>query len=281
MNYLLLLLSCLFNGLKSVYAKKSGACLTEAHNIYTYNFYMFVISFVIAVCYGIPTWTGVSLTAAGIGILYGVTLIFAQVFLIKAIDLGGVAISSLFYACGFLLPSFMGVLFYDESVSLPQLIGVALILLSFVITSSKGERPTAKWFLMVFAALFFNGAAGMTQKVFRMSAHGGEMSAFMIISFLVGGIIAFLLMPKTPLSALPSKKFFRTVAVSGLAMGLVNMINVYISGVLPSIVMFPSVNGGGIIASAILARFLVGERISRKKILGIAVGILAMCLIAL
>jgi drug/metabolite transporter (DMT)-like permease len=223
----------------------------------------------------------VSLTAVLLGVLYGVTLIFAQVFLIKAIDLGGVAISSLFYACGFLLPTFMGVLFYDESASLPQLIGVALILLSFVVSSGKGERPTAKWFLMVFTALFFNGAAGMTQKIFRMSAHGDEMSAFMIIAFLVGGIIAFLLMPKTSRRALPSKKFLRTAAVSGFAMGLVNTINVYISGVLPSIVMFPSVNGGGIIASAILARFLVGEKLSVKKTVGIAIGIFAMCLIAL
>ena len=41
MNYLLLLLSCFFNGLKSVFAKKSNAVLSEEHNIYTYNFYMF------------------------------------------------------------------------------------------------------------------------------------------------------------------------------------------------------------------------------------------------
>ena len=47
MNDLLLVASCLLNGTKSIFAKKSNTYLTEKHNIYTYNFYMFVIAFLI------------------------------------------------------------------------------------------------------------------------------------------------------------------------------------------------------------------------------------------
>ncbi len=279
MNYILLVISCLMNGLKSVYAKKSNGCLSAAHNIYTYNFYMFLISFVIVAVYGLITFAGLSLATALMGLLYGIFLIFAQIFLIKAMDLGGVSVSSLFYSCGFLLPTFLGVLFYNEEISLPQIIGVVLILLAFVVTAGKGERPTAKWFLFAFSALVCNGAVGIMQKVFGMSAHKTEQSSFMMIAFFVGALVAFLLMPKTK-KILPPGSFLKTVAVSGLSLGLVNTINVYISGVLPSIIVFPSVNGGGIITSAVLARILIGEKLSTRKKIGIVLGIAAICLIA-
>ena len=96
MNYLLLLLSCFFNGLKSVFAKKSNAVLSEEHNVYSYNFYMFFVAFLIVVVYGLSGWKGLSLATAIYGVLYGVALIFAQIFLIRAMDLGGVSVSSLF-----------------------------------------------------------------------------------------------------------------------------------------------------------------------------------------
>ena len=100
MNYLLLVFSALCNGLKSVFAKKSNACIDPAHNIYTYNFYMFLIAFVIMATVGIPTWNGISMPTVGMAVLYGAALVFGQVFLIKAMDVGGVSVSSLFYSCG-------------------------------------------------------------------------------------------------------------------------------------------------------------------------------------
>lgn len=280
MNYILLVISCLLNGLKSVYAKKSNGCLDEAHNIYTYNFYMFLVSFVIAGVFAIPSFALPSTFTLLLGALYGAALIFAQVFLIGAMKHGGVSVSTLFYSCGFLLPTFMGALFYEESISLWQYVGVALILASFLVSTSRGEKTSPKWFLFALAALLCNGAVGILQKLFRMSAYKDEQSVFMMIAFLVGAILAFLLMPKKK-PFLPSGKFMRTVAVSGLSLGLVNTINVYISGLLPAIVVFPSVNGGGIVTSAILARILIGEKLSPKKTVGVILGIAAICLIAI
>lgn len=280
MNYLLLVFSCLLNGLKSVYAKKSNTVLNVVHNVYTYNFYMFFIAFLIVIVYGLSTWEGMSKVTALYGVLYGVALIFAQIFLIHAMDLGGVSVSSLFYSCGFLLPTFTGVLFYKETVSAFQLVGVALILLSFVITTSRGEKLTGKWFLFAFAALLCNGAVGVLQKLFRMSEYKGEQSGLMMIAFFVGALVAFLLMPKRR-PFVPSVKFLGTATVSGVTLGLVNTINVYISGLLPSIVVFPSVNGGGIVASALFAYLLLGEKLSKKKAIGVLLGVFAICLIAL
>ena len=280
MNYVLLVISCLLNGFKSVYAKKSNEVLTEAHNIYTYNFYMFAISFVIALAFAAWSFTVPSPLTLLLGALYGAVLIFAQLFLILAMKHGGVSVSMLFYSCGFLLPSFTGVLFYEETVSVPQLIGVALMLVSLLVSTSRGEKMTPKWFLFAVFAMLCNGGAGIAQKVFRMSAYKDQMSVFMMITFFVGALIAFLLMPKRK-PFLPSGRFLRTVSVSGGALGFINIINVYISALLPSVVVFPSINGGAIIASSLMAYLMLGETLSKKKTVGIVLGVLAICLIAL
>ena len=169
---------------------------------------------------------------------------------------------------------------YDESLTLLQVIGVALILLSFVISVEKFEKGKRKWFLFAVLSFLCNGMVGLMQKIFRMSDFGREQDSFMVIAFFVGALITFIIMPKNTRS-FPSKGFLKTVAGSGIMLGLVNVINVYISGVLPGIIVFPSVNGGGIIVSAVLARVFLKEKISFKKKLGILIGVLAICLIVI
>jgi drug/metabolite transporter (DMT)-like permease len=112
-----------------------------------------------------------------------------------------------------------------------------------------------------------------------MSDFGSEQSVFAAVAFLIGAVAAFVIMPKT--KALPTKGFALTGVGSGIMLGVVNVINVHVSGVLPGIIVFPTVNGGSIIVSAILARIFLGEKISLRKKIGIAVGVAAICLIAL
>ncbi len=280
MNYFLLIFSFFCNGMKSIFAKKSNTYLNDIHNIYTYNFYMFLIAFLIVLLAGISNLGSASIQTIIMAIVYGLFLVFGQVFLIKAMDIGEVSISTLFYSCGFLIPTFVSIFVYDESLKLLQVIGVILILVSFVISVERTKKGTLKWFVFAISSFLSNGMVGLMQKIFRMSSFSNEQNAFMIIAFFVGTIITFFIMPKR-FNVLPSKGFFKTVLGSGLMLGLVNTINVYISGVLPGIIVFPSVNGGAIIVSAILARIFMKEKISFKKKIGIVFGVLAICLIAI
>ena len=107
MNYLLLTVSAFLNGLKSVCAKKGDQYINQTQNVYTYNFYMFLTALIIVVLIGIPGWNGLSITTLIIAVFYGAFLYFAQFFLIKAISEGNTSISTLFYSCGFLGPTFL------------------------------------------------------------------------------------------------------------------------------------------------------------------------------
>ena len=280
MDYILLLVSFTALGVKSTFAKMGNRYLTEEHNIYTYNFYMLVITFLFTAAVGIPMWKGISLPAVMLACGYGVLLVLSQVFLIKAMTLGDTSVSTLFYSSGFLIPIFASVFLYDETVSIWQFIGVVLMLVSFVLTVRKREKSaTLRWFVFIVIALLCNGILGTIQKVFGMSSFRHQQSGFMMVCTFVGMVTAFLFMPKRKFS-LPSKEFLRMAAGSGLTLGIVNAINVYVSGVLPGVIVFPCVNGGGVISSAIVARLLIGEKITLKQKIGIAVGVTAICFIS-
>ena len=280
MDYILLFISFTTLGFKSLFAKMGNKYLTEEYNIYTYNFYMLVVTFLLMLVIGIPSWNGLSVSAILLACIYGVLLVLSQVFLIKAMNLGDTSVSTLFYSSGFLVPIVASIFLYDEKVSVWQGIGVVLMLLSFVVTVKKKEKGTTlKWFIFILTALLCNGLLGTVQKVFGMSPFRHQQSGFMILCTFVGMVTAFLFMPKRKIS-LPGKGFLKMAASSGLALGIVNAINVYVSGVLPGVIVFPCVNGGGVIASAILARLIIGERISLKQKVGIAIGVAAICFIA-
>ncbi len=279
MDYALLIISLICIGLKSVFAKKSNRYINEKHSIYAYNFYMFFIAFVIMTIFGLPNWNGLGLFTATLAILYGVFLFLAQVLLIKAMSVGDTSVSTFFYSCGFLLPIFLSVFLYGEAISVMQGAGIILLLISFFISVEKKAKATKKWFVYVLLALLCNGMVGSIQKIFGMSDFAYRQSSFMIVSFLAGTLVAAIFMKKHEFS-IPQKGFLKVGLGSGVTLGIVNTINVYISGALPGVIVFPSVNGGGIIASALLARVMVAERLSTRKKMGIVVGVIAICLIA-
>ena len=69
------------------------------------------------------------------------------------------------------------------------------------------------------------------------------------------------------------------MAVSGIAVALNNRLNLLLSGLLDSSVMFPVVNGGGLILTTLSATLLFRERLSGKQWIGMAIGTLAVILL--
>jgi drug/metabolite transporter (DMT)-like permease len=279
MNYFLLSISAFLNGTKSVCAKKGNQYINETQNIYAYNFYMFFVALIVALAVGIPTFNGLSLLTLIVGICYGVSLYFAQFFLIRAISEGNTSVSTLVYSCGFLGPTLFSVLRYGEDISVFQILGIALIVVSFVVTLDKGGITSKKWFLYIFMAVLCNALCGICQKIFAMSEFKAEQSGFMIIVFLSGTVAAFIFAPKK--LKLPTRPFLLTSFSSGAVLGALNMLNVYLSKKLPGSIVFPCVNSGGIIFSAILAWILLREKLSTRKIIGLVLGIIAIFAIAM
>lgn len=66
--------------------------------------------------------------------------------------------------------------------------------------------------------------------------------------------------------------------VSGVFMGSVNVVNLFLIGVMPSVIFFPIANGGLLIMTVLAAVVFFRESLKAIRWLGIIIGIAAMCM---
>lgn len=248
----------------------------------------------------VPVW---------LALFYAVCTFASQLCLMKAVELGSVSISSLFYSCGFIIPTIWGNVYYKEGINILHIFGILLILVSFVLSSQlkKGKGFKIGWLMAAFGGTLFSGLVGVIQKLFTNAYAGYSLDYFLYVAF--GFIIAFnialfliaLVVRKTKKGVVGKQnntdnnsevdkdsppavwnvKLIAFTVLLGAIIGLVNKINTYLSGVFPSIIVFPIINGGAILLSAVLSRLIFKEKLSWIQWSGIAVGIIGIVLLAL
>ena len=203
---------------------------------------------------------------------------------------GDVALTSMFYSSGFLVPIAFSAIVYNEAILLRQYIGMALLLISFGVgvkvqkngtgesASKKNNGVSLKWLAFAISAMLAAGSVAVIQKAFRMSEQKDQMYGFLIIAFMLMIATTLIIMPKH--RTRPKPGFYKVAIVIGLCMAGANILNLYLSGVLASVIVFSVLNGGAIISSSIGARVILKEKHSIRKKIGIALAICSILLIA-
>ncbi|MFA6947988.1 MAG: EamA family transporter, partial [Eubacteriales bacterium] len=171
--------------------------------------------------------------------------------------------------------------------------GIALMLVSVFLSVFKtdgGERKTSFiWLALSLLAMLFSGLIGVMQKIHQSSEHKGELLAFLIVAFVISAVYsaaAAIYYDKKrdircTLDFRPRHQLIWMAAVSGVCIALANQINLYLSGVMESIVFFPVVNGAGLLLSIIASVVFLHERLSKSRWAGIAVGCAAVALLCI
>lgn len=288
MEYILLLCSVLCAGLKSVFSKVSNGCLDEKNNIYTFNLFLFLTGGVIFLTIGWKDIFPLHWQMVVLAVAYAFFTLSSQILLMQATKHGDVALTSMFYSSGFLVPIAFSAIVYEEKILLRQYIGMALLLISFAVgvklqrknadAEKKNNSVSLKWLIFAVLAMLAAGSVAVIQKVFRMSAQKDRMYGFLVIAFTLMVLTTLIIMPKK--RSKPKKGFYRTAVIIGLCMAGANILNLYLSGVLPSVIVFSVLNGGAIVSSALFARALVKEKLSIRKKIGVALAIASILLIA-
>ncbi len=282
MGYFLLGLTVILAGFRSVFSKIGNKYITQKNDMLNFNFLLFLAGgILITLKYIIDRNFMISFYTVGLSILYAYFTLMSQILFMKATGCGDVALSSLIYSCGFLFPTVFGIVAYKEDITVIKSVGVLAVLLSFAVGATpKSKAVCGKWFVYSFSAMVSSGMVGIIQKVFRMSKYKEQINGFLLIAFLIIIISILVIMPAKEKNKF-SRGFFITSIAIGICFGMVNIINTYLSGVIPSFIMFPVVNGGGIVSSGILAYLIIQERLSLRKWLGILIGIAGITLIAI
>ena len=84
-----------------------------------------------------------------------------------------------------------------------------------------------------------------------------------------------------PLIQKHSSAFFITALIAGILSCVYNRLNIYLSGEITGAVFFPCFNGGVVVLSTVLSIVLLREKLSAMQFIGIALGIVGLCIISI
>ena len=152
---------------------------------------------------------------------------------------------------------------------------------SFGLDKKSGGSVHGKWFLCSLLAFLFQGAIGVLQKVHQSSVYKEETGGFLFVGFVCAALYS-LIRAKGGFSQIKGGKTTLAVAfVCGACTVAMNYINLKLSGMLPSQLFFPLVNGSAIILTSVVSLVLFKEKISKRQQIGLIGGILSLIAICL
>jgi drug/metabolite transporter (DMT)-like permease len=245
-----------------------------------------ITSAVILLCLG--GFGNASVFTVLLGLLFGAVTAFQGITNILALGCGPMSYTSVIISFSTLISALSGLVFFGESIGWAQIVGIVLMLGSFVLATKTGtekeKKANLKWFLLCLAAFAATGGIGIMQKVHQSSGHSSELNAFLIIAFITSAIFC------TLFAVALNKKSNRgeehkqrgiwhmlgIMLVSGVCIAINNKFNLYLSGVMDSAIFFPIVNGGGLVLTTLAAVLLFKEKLSAKQWVGIVLGIISV-----
>lgn len=288
----LLILSVTMGTAKNVLSK---TCPPQ--KIYRFNSIVFFIAFLFSF-----TFIGLGISGSGLNfapyillmaLIYTVLMLVAHIAYIKAVSIGDFAISSFMYSCGFVIPAIVGALIYHENITVSQIIGLIVLIASFVVGSLRrtGGKTGNLWLFLSISAMLASGAIGLLQKVYSHSIYKADLDSLLTPAFLLMSVVSAILAftkvePTTALATTANENYKENLLVLfAFLLGVVvlaqNKTNLFLSGALDSMITFPVINGGTVVVSALCDFFILKKKPDLRKIISIFMGIIAIILIAI
>lgn len=294
MNYLLLAFSVLVSvsvGIsRNKYSKNEIGSQSDLHLL------NIVTGLLSVVTLGVIAWVSGGLFLPSgytvfMGAAYGLATVLGAICTLLALGAGPLSYTTVITSCSMVIPSLSG-LWFGETVSVFQYVGIVVMVFSFLLavdTKSKQDNgANLKWFVCCMLAFICSGSVGVLQKIHQNSSHKQELSMFLIIAFFVSALLSYFIMlyyrhsKHKYVTVLNAGKFGRFLVISliiGVGFALCNQINMYLSGVMDSIIFFPVVNGGSMIITTAVGLVFFKEKLTQKQMIGLGLGVVAMFLL--
>ena len=288
MLYLLLFLSVITAAGKAITGKKVGTDNKTLKGVFRMNCLIYAIALVVIFLSMYPNFSAIfslssySLTLA---VVFAMVMLFTQITQIKAFSSGSSSVTILIFSCGFLIPTFYSAIVYQEAISPAQFPGIGLILLSlFLIVNPKDAKFSLSWLLWSVLSMIGSGVSAILQKVHQKSPYAHELSAYLVAVFLVAlslSFVIYLMLPRKDVDSKSRKISLLPAIISGLCVGIVNILNLYLSGRIPGVIQFPVYNIGNMILTGVLGSLIFHEKHTKKQLVGFVIGCVGILLIGL
>lgn len=229
----------------------------------------------------------VTLPATLHAIAYGVVLLTAQWFYSASLNRGNLSVCTIIYSFGFIIPTTCGFIFWNEPITLFKILGI-LVVIPVVILAGKensvtdsGQKKKKGFMLPLIVATIASGNLAVVQKIFQNSSYAGENSVFLLTAFIVGAVASTCgsLICSRQKEKSANRKVFAVGA--GICYGFFCMTSAILLERVDSSVLFPLINICMILFSMGLSVVFFKEKITRRKLLIVALGIVGIIMINL
>ena len=269
----IVLQNCIFNNV----CKKDLQTGAHVYRFSTLSYAICILLFGI-----IAISRGFSLFTIFLGVLFGVVTALSNYYKMQSLSCGPMHITLLITTSSMIIPTMSGV-FFGESFSVYKLI-LVFVLIFFIYLSLEKKNSTEinkKWLIFCALAFVLQGSIGVLQKIHQSSEHKDEIGGFLFVAFICSIVYSHFRAKKGFKALNFNRKLFIFAPICGLCTFLMNFLNLRLSGLLPSQIFFPVVNGSAIILSSVMSVIIFKEKLTKRQIMGLCGGILSLISICL
>lgn len=254
--------------------------LNSTSAVLSFNMLVYMIC---TVAFGALLFAGtISWYTVGLGILFGLVTSLAGVYTLLALTKGPMHLTLLFTTSSMILPAMSGI-FWGEQLSIAKLVGICVLLVFLYLSFEKNTsvKIGGAWFCYCLLAFLFQGAIGILQKIHQEHAYKEESAAFLFVAFVVGEIFCLMRNKGKIDKVILDKKALGIGLLCGGCTFAMNHINLKLSGILPSQLFFPLINGIPIVLSSLVSILVFHEKLTKRQTVGLIGGILSLCAICI
>lgn len=288
MDYLLIVLLAFMATTKVTVQSFASKRFLKSHtDMIFYNTGVFLVASLLFLYNAIGCSYQVWLFAMAIAV---VTVSF-QLFYTEALSIGNVSLSVMMANFSMVMPLAVSFIFYNEPLSIWRIIGVALTIVAIVLVANVkgGNAGGKKWFVFSVLAALSSGAITIVQKIFNMSAFAAERGALVSAgyagAFLISAIIYLCSVRSNKKKGLIIKekrpiKLYVCICMVGIVLSVFQWLYNYSLTVIDGTFFFPTYSGVSIILSTVSGVLLFKDKLNKKQVIGIIIGIVAIVLMS-
>ena len=231
-----------------------------------------------------------------ITLLSGVATAAFVVSWLLSVRSGAYMMVEVFLLLGVLVPILLCRIFYDERITVWQMIGMAVLLVAVYLmctynASIKGRLSRRAFLLLVLCGLS-NGFADFSQKLFVKTRPAGSVAAFNFYTYLFGALTllgAYFVFrardqrqgrtPRAPLAVV--RPIWGYVVVMAVCLFAYSFLKTKAAGYLDAVELYPLSQGCTVTFSLLMASFLFKERINVRCVVGVVLSFVGLLLINL
>lgn len=217
-------------------------------------------------------------TAIGLGVAEGFLYLAAFVLLQLNINKNGMAMASTFMKLGVVVSTLIAVIVFHETPRITQILGIFLAVGSILLIHtdrSDTSKSQYKWLLPVL--LVCGGVTDSMANVFDKIGDQAVKDYFLFYTFAAALVCSLVLMLSR------HERIGRREVLDGILIGIPNYFSarfLLISlGRIPAVIVYPVVSVGTIILVSLAGYLFFGESLSRRKLLAMAIILMALVLL--